>query len=147
MILKINGNIVTAFGRPPERQMWRIQNPGRRPALPESAIEICSDSLRYASPDKVRAPPDSRLVLVAMPGVAESPLNFGCQLAEIIQLKDRHHSLLKTWLALGEVIGVHMQSTTRLCRRSYLEGNPSGHNRNWAACVEDRFPSPESGKV
>ncbi|PTU33285.1 flavin reductase family protein [Stenotrophobium rhamnosiphilum] len=47
--------------------------------------------------------------LVAVPRVAESPVNFECKLTEIVQLKDQHQSRLKAWLILGEVIGVHIR--------------------------------------
>ena len=47
--------------------------------------------------------------LVAVPRVAESPVNFECKVTEIIQLRDRHHAPVPTWLVLGEVIGVHIR--------------------------------------
>ena len=47
--------------------------------------------------------------LVAVPRVAESPVNFECKVTEIIQLRDRHHTPVPTWLVLGEVIGVHIR--------------------------------------
>ena len=46
--------------------------------------------------------------LVAVPRVAESPVNFECKVTEIIQLKDRYHAPVPTWLVLGEVIAVHI---------------------------------------
>jgi len=49
--------------------------------------------------------------LVAVPRVAESPVNFECKVTEIVQLKDRHGAPVQSWLVLGEVIGVHIRKT------------------------------------
>ena len=46
--------------------------------------------------------------LVAPPRVAESPVNFECKVADIVQLKDHHGAAIHTWLVLGEVIAVHI---------------------------------------
>jgi len=45
---------------------------------------------------------------VAPPRVAESPVHFECKVTEIVQLKDRHHAPVQSWLVLGEVVGVHI---------------------------------------
>jgi len=46
--------------------------------------------------------------LVAPPRVAESPVNFECKVADIVQSKDHHGAAIHTWLVLGEVIAVHI---------------------------------------
>ncbi len=46
--------------------------------------------------------------LVAPPRVAESPVNFECKLADIVQLKSAAGVLAESWLVLGEVVGVHI---------------------------------------
>jgi flavin reductase (DIM6/NTAB) family NADH-FMN oxidoreductase RutF len=48
--------------------------------------------------------------LVAPPRVAESPVNFECKLADIVQLKTASGTLVPSWLVLGEVIGVHIDT-------------------------------------
>jgi flavin reductase (DIM6/NTAB) family NADH-FMN oxidoreductase RutF len=47
--------------------------------------------------------------LVAVPRVAESPVNFECKVTEILQLTDQRRSPLQSWLVLGEVVGVHIR--------------------------------------
>ncbi len=49
--------------------------------------------------------------LVAPPRVAESPVNFECRLADIIQLKSAAGVLVPSWLVLGEVVGIHIAHT------------------------------------
>jgi flavin reductase (DIM6/NTAB) family NADH-FMN oxidoreductase RutF len=46
--------------------------------------------------------------LVSVPRVAESPVNFECKVADIIQLKSHDQTLVQAWLVLGEVVGVHI---------------------------------------
>jgi flavin reductase (DIM6/NTAB) family NADH-FMN oxidoreductase RutF len=46
--------------------------------------------------------------LVAPPRVAESPVNFECKVADIVQLKDHRGAAIQTWLVLGEVVAVHI---------------------------------------
>ncbi len=48
--------------------------------------------------------------LVAPPRVAASPVNFECKVADIVQLKGYKGDLVETWLVLGEVIGVHINT-------------------------------------
>ena len=45
---------------------------------------------------------------ISVPRVLESPVNFECQLSQLIQLKDREDQLLDSWLILGEVVVVHI---------------------------------------
>jgi flavin reductase (DIM6/NTAB) family NADH-FMN oxidoreductase RutF len=51
-------------------------------------------------------PTPSRLIKV--PRVLESPVSFECKLTQIIQLQRTDHSLVPTWLILGEVVAVHI---------------------------------------
>ncbi len=46
--------------------------------------------------------------LVKAPRVLESPVNFECRLADIIQLKGADGVKVDSWLVLGEVVGVHI---------------------------------------
>lgn len=47
-------------------------------------------------------------VVVAAPRVLESPVNFECQLTQLIRLTDVHGEQLDTWLVLGQVMAVHI---------------------------------------
>ncbi len=46
--------------------------------------------------------------LVSAPRVAESPVSFECRVSQIVQLQGADARPLKTWLVLGEVVGVHI---------------------------------------
>lgn len=42
--------------------------------------------------------------------VAESPVHFECRLSQCIQLQDAGGSLIDSWLVLGEVVAIHIDS-------------------------------------
>jgi flavin reductase (DIM6/NTAB) family NADH-FMN oxidoreductase RutF len=75
--------------------------------------------------------------LVAVPRVAESPVNFECKVAEIVRLKGHAGNLAQAWLVLGEVIAVHIDR--RLLKNGIFDtfgadlvlraGGPSGYAR------------------
>lgn len=46
--------------------------------------------------------------IVAVPRVAESPVNFECKVSDIIQLKSYTGALTPAWLVIGEVVAVHI---------------------------------------
>lgn len=45
---------------------------------------------------------------VAAPRVLESPVNFECQLTQLIQLTDVEGAAVDTWMVLGQVMAVHI---------------------------------------
>ncbi|BBZ28409.1 flavin reductase [Mycolicibacterium madagascariense] len=47
-------------------------------------------------------------IAVTPPRVLESPVNFECQLTQLIQLRDANGQDVESWLVLGEVIAVHI---------------------------------------
>jgi flavin reductase (DIM6/NTAB) family NADH-FMN oxidoreductase RutF len=47
-------------------------------------------------------------VKIGAPRVAESPVNFECRVCEIRQLKSASGAAIKTWLTIGEVVGIHI---------------------------------------
>jgi flavin reductase (DIM6/NTAB) family NADH-FMN oxidoreductase RutF len=49
--------------------------------------------------------------LIGVPRVAESPVSFECRCTQIIQLQRADGATVPTWLVLGEVVGVHIDST------------------------------------
>ncbi|MDR7378089.1 flavin reductase (DIM6/NTAB) family NADH-FMN oxidoreductase RutF [Rhodoferax ferrireducens] len=53
-------------------------------------------------------PADSQLV--AVPRVKESPVAFECRSTQIIQLQGANGDKVPTWLVLGEVVAVHIDS-------------------------------------
>lgn len=46
---------------------------------------------------------------VGAPRVGESPAALECKLLQIIQLKDMNGKAMANWMALGQVVGVHIQ--------------------------------------
>jgi flavin reductase (DIM6/NTAB) family NADH-FMN oxidoreductase RutF len=53
-------------------------------------------------------PGESRVVSV--PHVAEAPVSFECRLADVVRLRTAAGEDVDTWLVLGEVVGVHIDS-------------------------------------
>ncbi|MFI4890914.1 MAG: flavin reductase family protein [Steroidobacterales bacterium] len=49
--------------------------------------------------------------LIGAPRVGESPVSFECRLTQLIQLQTLDGNAVKTWLVLGQVIGVHIART------------------------------------
>lgn len=45
---------------------------------------------------------------VAPPRVAASPVQFECQVTQIVQLRDRRGGDMPYWLVLGEAVGIHI---------------------------------------
>jgi flavin reductase (DIM6/NTAB) family NADH-FMN oxidoreductase RutF len=48
--------------------------------------------------------------LVKPPRVLESPVSFECRLSDIVQLQNANGGLIDTWLVLGEVVAVHIDT-------------------------------------
>ncbi|TWI47282.1 flavin reductase (DIM6/NTAB) family NADH-FMN oxidoreductase RutF [Pseudomonas duriflava] len=48
--------------------------------------------------------------IVSVPRVAETPVSFECKLTQLIQLQTASGDNLNTWLVLGEVVGVHIDT-------------------------------------
>ncbi|WP_291422837.1 flavin reductase family protein [Acidocella sp.] len=84
--------------------VWNLTTRALGAAMNESSATVPYGVDEFALAGLTKAP--SRLV--APPRVAESPVNFECKLADIIQLKSAAGVLVPTWLVLGEVVGVHI---------------------------------------
>jgi flavin reductase (DIM6/NTAB) family NADH-FMN oxidoreductase RutF len=54
---------------------------------------------------------------VAVPHVGESPAALECKLLQVLRLRGLDGELTGNWLALGQVVGVHI-------RREFLKGGP-----------------------
>jgi len=48
--------------------------------------------------------------LIKPPRVLESPVSFECRLSDIVQLQNADGGLIDTWLVLGEVVAVHIDT-------------------------------------
>ena len=48
--------------------------------------------------------------LIRAPRVAESPVSFECRVTQIVQLEGADGTRTETWLTLGEVVAVHIDS-------------------------------------
>jgi flavin reductase (DIM6/NTAB) family NADH-FMN oxidoreductase RutF len=101
-------------------------------------MNLTSASVPYGTDEFALAgltPVASRMVSV--PRVAESPVNFECKVAEIVQLKGHAGNLAQAWLVLGEVVAVHI--ARRLLKHGIFDtfgadivlrvGGPSGYAR------------------
>ena len=49
--------------------------------------------------------------LIAVPRVAESPVTFECRVTQIVQLEGADGAQVETWLTLGEVVAVHINTS------------------------------------
>jgi len=66
---------------------------------------------------------------VAVPHVGESPAALECKLLQIVQLHDLNGTPMDNWLALGQVVGVHIQ-------KAYLkDGRFDTHARTCARAI------------
>ena len=49
--------------------------------------------------------------LIGVPRVGESPVSMECRLTQVVQLQRADGDTVPTWLVLGEVVGVHIDSS------------------------------------
>jgi flavin reductase (DIM6/NTAB) family NADH-FMN oxidoreductase RutF len=63
--------------------------------------------------------------LVKAPRVAESPVTFECRLTQLIQLEAADGHRMDTWLALGEVVAVHIDEA--LLKNGIYDTAAAGH--------------------
>lgn len=100
------------------------------------AMNETSATLPRGEDEFVRAgltPAASRLVKA--PRVAESPVNFECRLTQCIQLTAADGAAIESWLALGEVVAVHIDESlledgiyqTARARPALRAGGPSAY--------------------
>lgn len=71
-----------------------------------AAVEPAVDEFDFAN--LAHAP--SRLV--AVPRVKHSPVSMECRLSQVVQLKGADGKHCDSWLVMGEVVGVHIDSST-----------------------------------
>ena len=63
--------------------------------------------------------------LVAVPRVLESPVAFECRTSQIVQLQAANGDKVPTWLVLGEVVAVHID--TQLLKDGVYDTAHAGH--------------------
>jgi flavin reductase (DIM6/NTAB) family NADH-FMN oxidoreductase RutF len=77
-------------------------------ALAEAMNLTCAPAPRHVDEFEVAGLTKAPGRLVAAPCVLESPVNFECRLADLIQLKGADGARAEAWLTIGEVVGVHI---------------------------------------
>lgn len=75
-------------------------------AMNQTSASVASDVDEFVLAGLTAAP----CRLVAAPRVAESPAALECKLLQIVQLRDLAGQSLECYLALGQVVGVHIAS-------------------------------------
>lgn len=75
-------------------------------AMNQTSASVASDVDEFVLSGLTAAP----CRLVAAPRVAESPAALECKLLQIVQLRDLAGQPLESYLALGQVVGVHIAS-------------------------------------
>ena len=63
--------------------------------------------------------------LVAVPRILESPVAFECRTSQIVQLQGANGDKVATWLVLGEVVAVHID--TALLKNGVYDTAHAGH--------------------
>ena len=83
---------------------WNLATRLLAEAMNESCAPIPADESEFVRAGLEEAP--SRLIKA--PRVAASPVSFECKLTQIVQLKTQSGEDVPTWVAFGEVVGVHI---------------------------------------
>lgn len=111
--------------------VWNLATRALSIAMNETSAPIAPEEDEFVRSGLTPVP--SRLV--APPRVLESPVNFECRLTQQIQLQSTAEQLIETWLTLGEVVAVHIDSEmlvdgvydTAAARPILRAGGPGGY--------------------
>jgi flavin reductase (DIM6/NTAB) family NADH-FMN oxidoreductase RutF len=87
--------------------VWNLATRSLARAMNETSASIPAADDEFVRSGLTAVP----AALVASPRVLESPVNFECQLTQLIQLTDVDERKLSTWLVLGQVVAVHIDRT------------------------------------
>ncbi|VXC82051.1 flavin reductase family protein [Sphingomonas sp. 8AM] len=82
--------------------VWNLATRDLAAAMNETSAATDEDEFVRAGLETL---PSAR---VAAPRVALSPVQFECQVTQIVQLQDRHGADLPGWLVLGEAVAIHI---------------------------------------
>ena len=84
--------------------VWNLATRPLAAALNETSASIPSHEDEFVRSGLTPVP--SRLI--APPRVLESPVNFECQLTQLIQLRNLDDETIPAWLVIGQVVAVHI---------------------------------------
>ncbi|EOS96452.1 flavin reductase family protein [Erwinia tracheiphila] len=87
--------------------VWNLSTRDLAVAMNESSASVPHDEDEFLLAGVTPLP--ASLINVSI--VAESPVNFECRLSQLIQLQDAAGKQLDQWLALGEVVVVHIDNS------------------------------------
>jgi len=86
--------------------VWNLTTRALAAAMNETAAQVPPEVDEFELAGLTHAPCRQ----VSVPRVAESPVALECRLVRIIRLSDKEDRELDTWLTLGEVVGVHIDT-------------------------------------
>lgn len=87
--------------------VWNLVTRPLAEAANESSASVAPDVDEFALTGLTPLRGD----LVSAPMVAESPVNFECRLTQHLQLQDAEGKPLESWLILGEVVAIHIDTS------------------------------------
>lgn len=85
---------------------WNLVTRPLAEAMNESCASVAADIDEFTLA-KVTPIPSK---IISVPRVKESPVSFECRLSQVIQLQGADGQKVDTWMILGEVVGVHIDS-------------------------------------
>jgi flavin reductase (DIM6/NTAB) family NADH-FMN oxidoreductase RutF len=84
--------------------VWNLANRPLAAAMNETSASIAADEDEFVRGGLTPVPS----TMVAPPRVLESPVNFECQLTQLVQLRSVDGEDIPSWLVLGQVVAVHI---------------------------------------
>jgi flavin reductase (DIM6/NTAB) family NADH-FMN oxidoreductase RutF len=84
--------------------VWNLATRALADRMNETSASLPPEENEYLRGGLTPAPS----TMVAPPRVLESPVNFECQLTQLIQLRDVDGADIESWLVLGQVVAVHI---------------------------------------
>lgn len=84
--------------------VWNLATRAQAAAMNATSAATDADEFALAGLETLPS------TLVAAPRVAGSPVQFECRLTQIVRLTDHGGAALDTWLVLGEVVQVHIDT-------------------------------------
>ena len=105
--------------------VWNLTSKSLAGKMNRTSAPVAADVDEFALAGLTAAPGRS----VAVPHVAESPAALECKLLQIVRLSALDGTPMDNWLALGQVVGVHIQ-------KAYLkDGRFDTHARTCARAI------------
>ena len=85
--------------------VWNLTSKALAPQMNRTSAPVAADVDEFALAGLTAAPGRS----VAVPHVAEAPAALECKLLQVVRLKTLDGTPMDNWLALGQVVGVHIR--------------------------------------